>query len=120
MDSKTTIEVLKQTIEKFMDERDWAQFHNPKDLAIGISTEANELLDIFRFKNEEQISKMMNGKKREHIAQELADTLIFILRFAQMNSFDIATEIYKKMQINAQKYPVEASKGKNSKSEIKY
>lgn len=119
MDSKTTIEDLKQTIKRFMDERNWEQFHNPKDLAIGISTEANELLDIFRFKNEQQVKEIMSGKERKHVAQELSDTLVFILRFAQLNGLDIATELHKKMKINAQKYPVEASKNKNDKSKFK-
>ncbi len=110
MDSTTTVEDLKQIVKKFAEERHWDPFHNPKDLAIGIVTEASELLDIFRFKNEKQVKEIMNGKEREHVAQELSDVLTFILWFAQINGLDITTELNKKMQINAKKYPVELSK----------
>lgn len=55
--SEKTIENLMSMVQKFCEERDWEQFHNPKDLAIGISTEANELLEIFRFKSETDIKK---------------------------------------------------------------
>ena len=74
---------MQEMVKQFCEERDWSQFHNPKDLAIGISTEANELLDMFRFKSEEQMKAMMETPaKKEAIADELADTLYFILRFA--------------------------------------
>ena len=72
-----------QKIQKFCEERDWDQFHNPKDLAIGISTEANELLDIFRFKSEEQMKAQFQEESiRTHIEEEVADVLFFVLRFA--------------------------------------
>ena len=61
-----TEETIKQIL-KFRDDRDWKQFHNPKDLAIGISTEANELLDIFRFKNEEEMKKIRASEYREDL-----------------------------------------------------
>lgn len=116
MNDKNTIKELKKTVEEFCRERDWDQFHNPKDLAIGISTEANELLDIFRFKSEEDIKKLMaDVKKREHVGEELADTLFFILRFAQMNQFDLGQILLDKIQKNALKYPVEKVKGNNLK-----
>ena len=115
MDKITTIESLKEIIGKFCDDRDWSQFHNPKDLAIGISTEAGELLDLFRFKNEEQISKIMNGLKREQVADELADVLYFVLRFAQMNNIDLTTELKRKIELNGIKYPIEKAKGCSEK-----
>ena len=68
------LQELQQLVEHFCTDREWDQFHNPKDLAIGISTEANELLDIFRFKSEGQMEAMMSDdKKREHIGEELGD-----------------------------------------------
>ena len=116
MDNKTTIFDLEQRIKKFCEERDWNQFHNPKDLAIGISTEANELLDIFRFKTSEQIAAMFQDSVRKvHIEEEIADVLFFILRFAQMNHLDLEQCLNDKLIKNAKKYPVDKIKGKNLK-----
>jgi len=115
MDNKYTIDMLKEIVGKFCDDRDWSQFHNPKDLAIGISTEAGELLDLFRFKNEEQINKIMNGEKREQVADELVDILYFVLRFAQMNDIDLTTELKRKVALNELKYPIEKAKGCSEK-----
>lgn len=116
MDNTTTIEDLKQEIKHFCEERDWDQFHNPKDLAIGISTEANELLDIFRFKTEEQMKEiLMKEYSRVHVEEEIADVLFFVIRFAQMNDLDLDTCLKNKMGKNAIKYSVEKSKGNNLK-----
>ena len=115
-DENTTIYELKELVRKFCEERDWDQFHNPKDLAIGISTEANELLQIFRFKKEEDIKNMLsNPKKRECIGEEIADVFYFVLRFAQMNNFDLSKEINDKLIKNGKNYPIEKSKGSNKK-----
>ena len=111
---KTINELIKQ-VQDFCEERDWDQFHNPKDLAIGLSTESNELLDIFRFKSEEQMKDIMNSSKREHVEEELADVFFFVLRFAQMNDIDLSEILTKKMIKNNEKYPVEKAKGSNSK-----
>lgn len=111
-----TLKELTEKVKSFCEERDWDQFHNPKDLAIGISTEANELLDIFRFKSEEEMRQIFeNGPKREHVEEELADTLFFVLRFAQMNHMDLGEILDRKMKKNGKKYPVDKIKGKNLK-----
>ena len=116
MDNKTTIYDLEQKIKLFCEERDWDQFHNPKDLAIGISTEANELLDIFRFKTNEQMVKMFQDSViKVNIEDEIADVLFFILRFAQMNHLDLEQCLNDKLVKNAKKYPVDRIKGKNLK-----
>ena len=114
MENKTINELMKQ-VQEFCEARDWDQFHNPKDLAIGLSTESNELLDIFRFKTEEQMIKIMNSSKREHVEEELADVFFFVLRFAQMNNIDLGEILNIKMEKNNLKYPVEKAKGSNSK-----
>jgi len=107
---------LQEMVKKFCDDRDWEQFHNPKDLAIGISTEANELLDMFRFKSEEQVKMMFETpSKKEAISDELADTFYFILRFAQMNDIDLSEALVRKIKKNNEKYPVEKVTGKNLK-----
>lgn len=114
--SDVTVKSLTDKVQKFCEDRDWDQFHNPKDLAIGISTEANELLDIFRFKSEEEMKAIiMDDKKKEQIEDELADTLFFILRFAQMNQIDLGEILERKIAKNNEKYPVEKIKGKNLK-----
>lgn len=103
-------------VKAFCEERDWDQFHTPKDLAIGISTEANELLDIFRFKSEVQMKQIFNDPyQREHVEEEVADTLFFLLRFAQMNDIDLAKCLDEKIKKNGEKYPVDKSRGKNLK-----
>lgn len=114
--SEATVQSLMEKVKNFCEEREWDQFHNPKDLAIGISTEANELLDIFRFQSEQQMREILNDSgKRKHVEEELADTLFFILRFAQMNHMDLNEILMKKLEQNAKKYPVEKIKGKNLK-----
>ena len=86
--NQVSLDELQSIIRQFIDERDWDQFHNPKDLAIGLSTESNELLDLFRFKSEEQMREMLNDpEKKERISEELSDcvsvsgsfTVIFLL-----------------------------------------
>lgn len=107
---------LQKAVQIFCEERDWTQFHNPKDLAIGISTEANELLDIFRFKSSEQIEEMfLDEESKKNISDELADTFFFILRFAQLYNIDLTEALSNKMQKNQNKYPVEKVSGKNLK-----
>lgn len=114
MENKTITELIKQ-VQDFCEARDWDQFHNPKDLAIGLSTESNELLDIFRFKTEEQMKTIMNSSKREHVEEELADVFFFVLRFAQMNNIDLSEILNMKMAKNNKKYPIEKARGSNKK-----
>ena len=114
MDDKTTIQDLKKQVKKFCEDRDWDKYHNPKDLAIGIITEAAELLDHFRFKSEEDIKQILKSKKQE-ISEELADVLYFVLRLAQKHDIDLSTELEKKLRKNELKYPIGKSKGSNKK-----
>lgn len=116
MDDKNNIEVLKQLVKNFCDDRDWEQFHNPKDLAIGISTEANELLSLFRFKRKEDMEEMLkSSNKRVDIEDEVADIFFFLLRFAQMNNIDLSEALDKKIEKNNKKYSIEKFKGSNKK-----
>jgi NTP pyrophosphatase (non-canonical NTP hydrolase) len=115
-DQSTTISELKAKVQRFCEEREWDQFHNPKDLAMGISTEASELLQIFRFKREDEIREIMaDTARRRDIGEELADVLYFLLMFAQMNGFDHSYELEKKLEKNSKGYPVEKAKGSNKK-----
>lgn len=110
------INQMLEIVKKFCEDRDWDQFHNPKDLAIGLSTESNELLDLFRFKSDEQMQKMMDDpEKRERISEELSDIFFFLLRFSQMYDFDMRDGLLHKIQKNEEKYPIHKAKGKNQK-----
>ena len=101
-----TVQELMKMVRDFCEARDWDQYHNPKDLAIGISTEANELLDIFRFKSDEQMRAIFDSPaKREHVWEELADVLFFLLRFAQMYGLDLKEILEDKIIKNDKKYP---------------
>ncbi len=112
----TEIAKLQERIKNFCDERDWDQYHNAKALAIGLITEAGELLDIFRFKSAEEVDQMFkNPEKRTKISEELADSLYFILRLAERYNIDLVKEVNKKIMKNETKYPIAKAKGSNKK-----
>ena len=98
------IKELMREIDAFTQERDWDQFHNPKDLAIALSIEASELLETFLWKQPEKA-------KEEKVKEELADVLNYALLIASKYDFDVAEIIREKLEKNAQKYPVEKAKG---------
>lgn len=100
-----------QKILQFRDERDWKQYHTPKDLAISISLEASELLEIFQWSG----SDTSADGKQEKIEEELADVLIYCVMMADICYLDMDDIIAKKLVRNAQKYPVEQAKGKKEK-----
>lgn len=114
---KHGLDDLTKLVQQFCEARDWDQFHNPKDLAIGIATEAGELLDLFRFQREEDVVAMLkNPADREKIGEELADVFYFLLRFSQLYGFDLGGALVRKMKINEAKYPVGTARGSNRKS----
>jgi NTP pyrophosphatase (non-canonical NTP hydrolase) len=92
----------------FRDARDWAQFHNAKDLAAGLSIEASELLECFLWKD----AKSADPTK---VREELADVLVYALLLAHEARIDIPTAIREKLALNARKYPVDKSKGRSDK-----
>ena len=98
-------------ILKFRDDRDWKQFHNPKDLAISISLEAAELLEIFQWSGTDVIC----AEKKDKIAEELADVLVYCALMADACGLDMDKIVQKKMEQNNKKYPVEKAKGKSDK-----
>jgi len=116
MDSTTTLQELKEAIRKFCEERDWDQYHNPKDLAIGIITEASELLEHFLWKSEKDVAGLVNDPaKKEQIEDEMADVLYFLLRLSEKYNIDLSEALLRKIQKNAKKYPVEKAKGSSKK-----
>jgi NTP pyrophosphatase (non-canonical NTP hydrolase) len=105
-DENVTLEEMKGWVREFCEERRWDPYHGPKDLAIGLVTEASELLEIFRFVNEKAcLALVENQADRQRIADELADSIYFILRFAQLYKFDLSQCVREKILKNARKYP---------------
>lgn len=115
MDKKITIADAKEMVKTFCEEREWGQFHDAKDLAIGISTEANELLQIFRFKSEGQVTDLLSSDRRAEIEEELADVFYFVARFAQIYGIDLSDALERKIVKNEEKYPIDKVKGCNKK-----
>ena len=105
-----TEETIKQIL-KFRDDRDWKQFHNPKDLAISISLETAELLEVFQWSGMD----VSNEGKQEKIKEELADVLNYCVLMADACRLDIDEIVQEKIKINTQKYPVSKAKGKKEK-----
>ena len=104
----TDIEQILEELRRFNQERDWDQFHNGKDLAIGLSVEASELLELFLWKDPETVDQ---GKIRE----ELADVLNYAFQMADKYSLDIKEIMMEKIRRNAEKYPVEKARGSAKK-----
>lgn len=100
-----------KAINRFRDERHWRQFHNPKDLAISISLEASELLELFQWKSNEEV--VMSNQER--MKEELADVLIYAAMLADDLNFDLDEIVMEKLEKNAVKYPVEKSLGRKEK-----
>ncbi|HSM09730.1 MAG TPA: nucleotide pyrophosphohydrolase [Gemmatimonadota bacterium] len=114
-DHDTVIAELKAEIQSFCEARDWDQFHGAKDLSIAIATEASELLELFRFARPEDVEEQLDQGRAE-IHDELADVLIFVLRFAQRFDFDLAQAVRAKLAVNERRYPVEVARGSNRKA----
>jgi dCTP diphosphatase len=104
---------IKKILE-FREERDWAQFHDPKNLAEAISIEAGELLEQFLWLTTEE-SKGLTEKKLEKAKEEIADILIFLVYMCDTLGVDLIEEIERKLETNAEKYPVDKSKGSSKK-----
>ena len=116
MDDHTTLADLKGMVRAFCDARDWGQYHNAKDLAIGVATEAAELLDNFRFKSVPESDQIMaDAEKRKGVEDEMADVLYFLLRISERYGIDLSDAMASKMAQNEAKYPVSKSRGSNRK-----
>jgi NTP pyrophosphatase (non-canonical NTP hydrolase) len=101
-------EEIIQALLKFRNERDWEQFHNPKDLALAINVEAGELLELFLWKNPDEANK-------EKVKEELADIFAYGFLLADKYRLDIKEIVLEKIKKNGEKYPVDKSKGNAKK-----
>jgi len=111
--SEITLQEIKAHIKQFIKERDWEQFHSPKNISMSISIEAAELMEHFQWLTIEQSRKLLNDKeKREEIEDELADIAIYIIDFCNLFDIDIEKSIIKKLEKTAKKYPANFVRGK--------
>lgn len=112
--TKSEIQDMKEKFAHFLKERDWEKFHNPKDLAIALSIEVNELLEHFQWKNNDEVKKVMEVKRNE-IASEIADIMHFLIAFSNATDIDLYKEFMKKLEHNNKRYPKDLVKGKAHK-----
>ena len=109
-DSADRFEQFSERIKTFVDERDWEQFHSPKNLAMAMIVEAGELVEHFQWLTEEQ-SENLNDEKMRQIEYELADVFVYLVRIAQRLDVDLLAAGHRKMALNESKYPAELVSG---------
>lgn len=115
-DADTTLDTLKTWVRDFSRERDWEQFHHPKDLGVALACEVGELLEHVRYRTHEEVRRALADPARhEAFAHELADCLWLILRLGDVCDVDLASALRSKLAEAAQKYPVEKARGRADK-----
>lgn len=113
MDRTTTVAQLKTLIEKFVSQRDWKQFHTPKNLAMGMAVEAAELMDLFKWQaGPETVELVRRPAIRRAMREELADVVIYCLALANRAGIDVARAVRAKLAKNRRKYPARKYRGR--------
>jgi len=105
---------LETTIKEFVAQRDWEQFHSPKNLSMALAGEAAEILEIFQWLTEEQ-SRTLDDKKKEMLRQEIGDVMVYLINLSSKFDINPVEAALYKMELNAKKYPVELAKGNMKK-----
>jgi NTP pyrophosphatase (non-canonical NTP hydrolase) len=108
------IEALQSALREFARAREWEQFHSPKNLASALSVESAELLEHFQWLTEEQ-SRNLSPDKRDLVAEELADVLLYTLQLADKLGIDPLDAAWKKLKVNEDKYPADRARGRSTK-----
>ncbi len=106
---------LQQILRGFVDDRDWDQFHSPRNLISALNVEAGELLELFQWESDIHVVDVNNPKTRQKIEDEIADVFIYLLRIADKLDVSLEDITLSKITKNAEKYPIEKSKGKSVK-----
>jgi len=109
-----SLQALTARINDFVSERDWAQFHTPKNLAMAMIVEAAELVEQFQWDTAQE-SQHLSPEKREAVSHELADTFVYLLRIAEVLKIDLIAAANQKIDLNAKKYPADRARGSNAK-----
>lgn len=111
---ETDFDQLKKQLRQFADERDWDQFHSPKNLSMALIAEVAELVEHFQWLTEEQ-SRNLSPEKLAEVELELADIQIYLIRLADKLQLDLMSAVEKKLALNAQKYPADKVRGSSKK-----
>ena len=115
-DSTATVADLKSRVRRFVTDRDWDQYHFPKDLAVGLSIEAAEVLEHFRFRSNREIAALLDDERfLEKVGHELADVLYFVLLMCNNMGLDASRLLEEKLAISSERYPVDKARGRNLK-----
>ena len=114
MPAPASIDELQQRLREFARERDWEQFHSPKNLSMALTVEAAELQEIFQWLTETQ-SRTLDGDQHTHAREELADVLLYLCRLADVLNIDLLEAAGAKLALNAQKYPADEVRGSSEK-----
>ena len=101
---------LETAIAAFVEQRDWDRFHSPKNLAMALSVEASEVVEIFQWLSEEQ-SLALDADRREALADELGDVLIYLVQLARKTGIDLLEAAHQKVEKNRRRYPAERVRG---------
>ena len=109
---------LAATLQHFADERDWEQFHSPKNLAMALTVEVAELTEHFQWLTQQQSMQLLPDQKQA-VGQELADVLIYLVRLADRLDIDLLVEAENKIALNTKKYPIAQSKGRSDRPKTK-
>jgi len=112
------IKNIQKQLSDFADERDWDQFHNPKNLAMALSVEASELVEIFQWLTPEQAEEIMDSSQSDHVKEEVADVMIYLLRLADKLDIDLESMVSDKIVKNGKKYPIKLARGNAKKIKI--
>ena len=114
MSANNEFEQLRDALRQFAAARDWDQFHSPKNLAAALSVEAAELLEHFQWLTEDE-SKNLSAESRHAVSLEAADVLLYLIRLSDKLNIDLLAAAQEKMRLNAEKYPVDKSRGTSKK-----
>ncbi len=107
-DEVTNISELKEKVDKYIEEREWKKYHNPKDLSLSLVIELAELMEIFQWEDQESIDEMLDDEEeREKIKDEVADVAIYLLSFCNTADIDLSSTVLNKIEKIKEKYPKE-------------
>ena len=110
------LEKVKKELKNFSSDRDWDQFHSVKNLAMALSVECSELLEIFQWMSEEDSNQIKNSpEKLQNVRDEIADVFVYLLRISEKLNIDLELAVTEKMIKNAEKYPIEKARGNSKK-----
>ena len=109
------LSLLKQKVDEFSKARDWEKFHTPKNLAMALTVEAAELMEIFQWLEPQETVQNLASEKQIAVEHEIADIFIYLLRFCSVSGIDLISAAEEKLKHNAEKYPAELVKGQSKK-----